>query len=55
LSQYFYSLDRGTMFRTAEQIEEEIMRLEIFEIKLRATHRTFPGLYEHVVFLVEKK
>jgi len=55
LSQYFYSLDRGTMFRTIEQFEEVFDRFNHLKLIIKDTHVTFPGLYTHAIFVLEKK
>ncbi len=54
LSRFFYSLDRGTMFRTIEQFESILARDSNLKLVLRRTHRTFPGLYLHAVFILER-
>lgn len=53
LSRIFYSLDRGTMFRTQEQFEELFVKLGHNRLVLKDTHRTFPGLYLHAVFVID--
>ena len=53
LSKFFYSLDRGTMFRYIDELEEFLRKLEGLKLVHKATHRTFPGLYLHAVFMLE--
>ncbi|MCA9401346.1 MAG: class I SAM-dependent methyltransferase [Candidatus Omnitrophica bacterium] len=53
LSKFFYSLDRGTRFRSIEQFEELFAAIPNIHLILKDTHRTFPGLYLHAVFVLE--
>ncbi len=53
LSKFFYKLDRGGCFRTAEQTK--VMFSAISDLRYRETFfcRTFPGLYVHQAFVLE--
>ena len=53
LSRYFYSLDRGTMFRTIPEFKKIFERFGDNKIIHQDTHLTFPGLYVHAVFVLE--
>lgn len=53
LSQFFYGLDRGTTFRTPDQLEYFFKNVPGIRILLQNAHRTFPGLYFHSVFVLD--
>ena len=53
LSRFFYNLDRGTMFRTKEKFREFFAKKTWARLVLENTHRTFPRLYVHAVFVLE--
>ena len=53
VSQFFYSLDRGTMFRTPDEIENIFKEISGLKLILKNNHRTFPGLYVHAVFVLQ--
>ena len=53
LSRYFYDLDRGTQFRTIEALETILKKIAGFRLIRTDTHTTFPGLYQHAVFVLE--
>ena len=53
LSQFFYSMDRGTMFRTTEEIEAILKRIEDLKVVLKGNFWTFPRLYYHTVIVLE--
>ncbi len=55
LSRFFYSLDRGTMFRTADDLRKLLGSDTDLKIVLESKHHTFPGLYTHAVFVLEIK
>ena len=55
ISKFFYSLDRGTMFRHPKDFEEFFKQFPELKVKTKAFHRTFPGLYLHVVYVLEKR
>lgn len=53
LSRYFYSLDRGTMFRTADDFVAFFKQFSKYRLVLKDVHYTFPKLYTHAVFVLE--
>ena len=53
LSRFFYRLDRGTKFRRIDDFISLFKQLNDSKLVLKNTHRTFPGLYLHVVFILE--
>jgi ubiquinone/menaquinone biosynthesis C-methylase UbiE len=53
LSRIFYRLDRGTMFRSVEELERIFGTIRGFKIVARKTHTTFPGIYRHAVFVLQ--
>jgi SAM-dependent methyltransferase len=55
LSRYFYSLDRGTMFRNLQEFDKIFQSHKDLTVILRDTHVTFPGLYAHAVYVLEIK
>ncbi len=54
ISKFFYSLDRGTMFRHSRDYETFFKQFKNTKIILKDSHKTFPRLYVHAVFVVEK-
>lgn len=54
LSRFFYSLDRGTTFRSPDQLRQYFESRKDLKIVLQDSHRTFPGLYLHSVFILQK-
>ena len=55
LSHFFYKLDRGGMFRTQTGMETILNQLKNFKIVHREIFTTFPNLYKHAVFILEKQ
>ena len=55
VSRYFYSLDRGTQFRMVEGFKNILSGATDLNLVKEDTHRTFPGLYLHAVFVLELK
>ncbi|MDP2653122.1 MAG: class I SAM-dependent methyltransferase [Candidatus Omnitrophota bacterium] len=53
-SRLFYSLDRGTMFRTVAELERILSRIGGNRKVLQTQHMTFPGIYRHALFVLER-
>lgn len=53
LSKFFYSLDRGTMFRTEKSLEKILLSAGDLKLVLKENFFTFPKLYYHAVFVLE--
>jgi ubiquinone/menaquinone biosynthesis C-methylase UbiE len=53
ISTFMYGLDRGTMYRIADHIEQILQKLTDAEIIQKETYRSFPGIYLHAVFILE--
>ena len=54
LSRFFYSLDRGAMFRSAATMEEFLHSCPGLVLERADMFITFPGLYRHGVFLLRR-
>jgi SAM-dependent methyltransferase len=52
LSRFFYGLDRGSHFRSSEQVQNVILRSGYFSIQKVVEFATFPGLYQHAAHVV---
>lgn len=55
LSRFFYGLDRGGCFRTADQMWHRVEQNGDFDVQDCAFFNTFPGLYRHVVLILAVK
>ncbi len=55
LSRYLYDMDRGKNIRTEQMFDAFFKQENNYQIILKARHTTFPGLYSHIVFVLEKK
>ena len=54
VSRFFYGLDRGAMFRTAKDMETMFREKAGLLVEKVDFFTTFPGLYRHGVFLLQK-
>jgi len=52
-SRFFYHIDRGPVFRSMKDIENILASHKGMKTILKKTHRTFPGLYLHAIFVME--
>ena len=55
LSRYLYDMDRGNNIRTEKMFDTFFKQEKDYQITLKAHHKTFPGFYFHVVFVLEKQ
>jgi hypothetical protein len=53
ISSFMYGLDRGSKYRTYDQIKAILRKVEGAELILEKTYRSFPGIYLHAVFVLE--
>ncbi len=53
LSRFFYNLDRGACFRTAQESQAVFLSVLGLNLKETFSYRTFPGLYVHQAFVLE--
>ena len=54
LSAFFYRLDRGACFREPEEMKKNFARVQGLRLKEAVSFKTFPGLYVHAAFILEK-
>ncbi|MCK5580966.1 MAG: class I SAM-dependent methyltransferase [Candidatus Omnitrophica bacterium] len=54
ISTFFYRLDRGACFRTVEQMRKIFATIEGLELVKTESYQTFPGLYCHTTFILER-
>jgi SAM-dependent methyltransferase len=52
VSRFFYDLDRGAFLRTTDELEQVLKGLDTHKIILHKNFKTFPGIYQHAVFVL---
>ena len=53
--EFFYRLDRGTMFRKFDEIESIMAKLKELKVVLKTQRKTFPGIHLHATFVAQVK